>query len=330
MCMACELLTGLDPEALSPPVGLPRYPVHFPDGAGGATLTAFYPSSDEPGAAGRLRRVPAPRSNQHWRAEGLRAALQALVNDPSVTPSLGLAAAAIDAVHALQRAKLRCVVALPTPYTLLAGLDAGAYSPALLAALERAVIAEINELLKLIPPEELAIQFDVCAETRIWESRGKDLGAPRELPERLLESAVKIAEAVPAEAELGWHFCHRGPQEPTAAPHDAAQVTRLAGAIIASTDRQPHYVDIPVPASRDDADYFTPLANLALWPTMDVFLALVHEGDDVEAAWQRFYAASTVLSRFGVSPACGAAPQAVLPVLGQLLARAAPDVPYDD
>ena len=157
MCMACELLTGLDPEALSPPVGLPRYPVHFPDGAGGAALTAFYPSADEPGAAGRLRRVPAPRSNQHGRARGLRS---------------------IDAVHAFQQSKqagqlgagMRCVVAFPTPYTLLAGLDTGAYSPALLVAQERAVVAEINELLKLIPPEELTIQFDVCAETRIWES----------------------------------------------------------------------------------------------------------------------------------------------------------------
>lgn len=338
MCMACELLQGIDIEALSPTEGLPRYPVHFPDGVGAADISAFHPSADEVGAAGRLRRAPSRRSNQHWRAELLRPVLQALVADPAATPSLGLSKAAIDDFREVQRAKLagrlsaatRFVVAFPTPYSILAGLDAALGSPALLPAFERVIVAEIAELLQAVPPAELAIQFDVCAETRVWESRGKDLGAPRDLPERLLESAVKIAEAVPTEAELGWHFCHRGPHGEVAAPRDAAQVTRLAGAIIASTDRQPDYVDIPVPASRDDADYFTPLANLALWPSMDVYLGLVHAGDDVEAAWRRFYAASTVLSRFGISPACGSDPQAVLPVLGQLLARAAPDVPFDD
>lgn len=338
MCMACDLLTGLDAEALSPPEGLPRYPVHFPDGSGSADLSSLHHLSDEGNAAGRLRRVPPSCSNRHWRSEALRPVMATLLADPSATPSLGIARAAADDFRAVRQAKLEgrlrstmpFVVALPTPYTIIAGLDPAAYSPALLAGLERAVIAEIGELLKAVPPEELAIQFDVCAETRIWESRGKELGAPRELPERLLESAVKITDVVPLEAELGWHFCHRGPDGEIAAPHDAAQVTRLAGAIIASTDRQPHYVDIPVPATRDDADYFTPLANLALWPTMDVFLALVHAGDDVERAWRRFYAASTVLSRFGISPACGSEPQAVLPVLGQLLARGAADVPYDE
>ncbi len=338
MCMACELLQGIDIEALSPSEGLPRNPVHFPDGTGAADVADFHPSADEVGAAGRLRRVPALRSNQHWRAEALRAVWQALVADPTATPSLGLSKSAIDDFQSVQRAKregrlgaaTRFVVAIPTPYSIIAGLDAASCSSALLAALERVIATEIAELLKAVPPEELTIQFDVCAETRLWESRGKDLGAPRELPERLLESAVKIADAVPTEAELGWHFCHRGPQGEAAAPHDAAQVTRLAGAIIASTDRQPAFVDIPVPATRDDADYFTPLANFALWPSMDVYLALVHAGDEVEAAWRRFYAASTVLSRFGVSPACGSDPQAVLPVLGQLLARAAPDVPFDD
>jgi hypothetical protein len=136
---------------------------------------------------------------------------------------------------------------------------------------------------------------------------------------------------VPRDAELGWHFCHRGPDGiASTLSHDAAQVTRLAGAIIASTDREPAYLDIPVPADRADVDYYTPLANLALWPSMDVYLGLLHAGDDIESAWQRFYAASTVMGRFGISPACGVEPRSVLPVLGQLLARAGGDVPAGD
>jgi hypothetical protein len=336
--MACELLTGLDPEAMAPAEGLPRYPVHFPDGTGGAEVSALYPPVDGGSAAGRLWRVPSPRSNRHWRAGEFGPALDRLASDPTAAVSLGIAAAAFIDFGPVRLAKQAgrlfratpFVVAFPTPYTIIAGLDDARFSPALMAAVERCLVAEIRELLQAVPAEELAIQFDVCAETRIWESRGRELGGPRELPERLLESAVKIAEAVPVESGLGWHFCSRGSRAGVGAPHDAAQVTRLAGAIIASTDRQPHFVDIPVPASRDDADYFAPLANLALWPTMDVFLALVHAGDDVEKAWRRFYAASTVLSRFGISPACGSPPEQVLPVLGQLLARGAPEVPYHE
>jgi hypothetical protein len=337
--MACELLQGIDIDELSPPEGLPRYPVHFPDGVDPALVAHLYAAGEGSASAGRLRRYAPLRSTHHWQPASLTAAVQVVAARPDATPSLGIAAAAIDDFRHVWQAKLegrlrpdtRFVVSLPTPYTMIAGLDAALYSPPLLASLERVVAAELAALLQTVPARELAIQFDVCAETRLWESRGRELGAPRDLPERLLQGFVALAEAVPKDAELGWHFCHRGPAgSVTSPPHDAAQVTRLAGAIIASTDREPAFLDVPVPAGRDDADYFAPLANLALWPSMDVHLALLHPGDDVERAWQRLYAASTVLGRFGISPACGADAQAVLPVLGQLLARTATDVPAGD
>ena len=63
---------------------------------------------------------------------------------------------------------------------------------------------------------------------------------------------------------------------------------------------------------------------------MDVCLGLVHEGDDVEAAWRRLYAATCVLGRVGIAPACGADPAVVRPVIEQLLQRAAGDVPVGD
>lgn len=340
MCMACELLQGIDIDELSPPEGLPRYPVHFPDGVDPALVAHLRPTGEGAAVSGRLRRYLSPRSNRHWQPIGLAGALRAVIDAPDAAPpSLGIAAVAIDDFRHVWQAKLegqlkpdtRFIVALPTPYTMIAALEPSAYSAAVLAGLERAVAAELSSLLTKLPAKELAIQFDVCAETRLWESRGRQLGAPRDLPERLLQSFVALADAVPREAELAWHFCHRGPEgEVAATPHDAAQVTRLAGAIIASTDREPAYVDVPVPASRSDAEYFTPLANFSLWPSMDVYLALLHPGDDVERAWQRLYTASTVLGRFGISPACGADSQAVMPVLGQLLARVAADVPAGD
>jgi hypothetical protein len=322
MCMACELLQGLDIEALSPPEGAPRYPVHLPDGLGGSALAGWLARDDSPTAC-RLRRCPPLRSNRHWRIDAQR----------------DFAAAAIEDFRHAWQAKLegrlppdaRFIVALPTPYSMLPGTSPEDFSPSLLEALERHVAAQIATLTATVPATELAVQWDVCGETRIWESRGRDLGAPRDLPERLLKSFVALSQAVPPEAEIGWHFCNRDRDGvPSAAAHDSAQVTRLAGAIIASTDREPAFVQVPVPQDRDDVDYYAPLASLSLWPSMDVYLGLVHQGDDVESAWRRLYAASSVLGRVGISPACGADPAVVRPVIEQLLQRAAGDVPVGD
>ena len=323
MCMACELLQGLDIEALSPPEGAPRYPVHLPDGLGSSQLADWLASEASPFGS-RLRRAPALRSNHHWRADARR----------------DVATAAVDDFRHVWQAKLegrlppdaRFVVALPTPYSLIASGAVGeGYSPSLLQSLEREAAAQVATLTATVPPTELAVQWDVCAETRVWESRGRDLGAPRDLPERLLRSFVALSDAVPAEAQIGWHFCNRDARgQPSGDAHDSAQVTRLAGAIIASTDREPAFVHVPVPADRHDADYYSPLANLGLWPSMDVYLGLVHEGDDVEAAWRRLYAATCVLGRVGIAPACGTDPAVVRPVIEQLLQRAAGDVPVGD
>ena len=339
MCMACELLQGLDLEALSPPEGLPRHPLQFPDGLGSSRYADWLPREGAPRAGG-LRRYPPPRSNRHWHPEALQNLIPALVSaGTDGVPQLGIAAAAIEDFRYVWAAKLngqvapdaRFIVALPTPYSLLAGLPPETFSHELLARLEQCVASEIATLVDTVPPEELAVQWDVCGETRVWESRGRSLAAARDLPERLLQSFVALSAAVPPQAEIGWHFCNRGVQgTESSEAHDSAQVTRLAGAIIASTDREPAFVHIPVPAGRDDAGYYTPLANLGLWPAMDVYLGLVHEGDDVEAAWRRLFAASSVLGRVGIAPACGADPSAVRLVLEQLLRRAAGDVPPGD
>jgi hypothetical protein len=333
--MACDLLQGLDIEALSPPGDAPRYALHLPNGVGGATLLQLLPPEESP-LTGRLRRCPSLRSNRHWARPQASQLLRRIAAGGPIDADLGLAAAAVEDFRHVWQAKLdgrlkaenRFIVALPTAYTLLCGLGQASPDGATLERVERSLAAEVRRLLESLPPEQIAIQWDVCGETRIWESRGRDLGAPRDLPERLLKSFIALSDAVPPAVELGWHFCHRDTAgAASSSAHDAAQVTRLAGAIIASTDREPGFLHLPVPRERDDPDYYAPLANLGLWPAMDVYLGLVHEGDDVESAWRRLYAASGVLGRVGIAPACGTDPALVLDVLGELLARAVAEVP---
>lgn len=328
MCMACDFLQGLDIDALSPPEGGAGMLVLLPDGLGSATLAQLFPAEGS-ALAGRMDRCPPRDSNRHWQAEALREGVEAVLSGDVALP-LGLAQQAIDEFRHFWLAKLdgvlrhdlRYLVALPTPYTLLAGLLSQADPLTALARLEAAIQRELGLLVEALPAAEIAIQWDVCGETRVWETRGRDLTAPRGLPERLLESFVRICEAVPAEAELGFHFCHRAAAgEPEIVPGDSGQVSRLIGAIIASIEREPAFVHVPVPAHREDMAYFEPLANLGLWPAMQLHLGLLHDAVDAQAAGRSLDAAQRVLRGFGISPACGVDPQRVLGQLEHLLVR---------
>jgi hypothetical protein len=317
MCMGCDLLQGLDLDALSPQQAWVPTRLHLPDGLGTAPLRELFPRGDAP-LNGRLSRCSQRAANRHGLAKA--------ESVPQV--SLRFAQASIDGFREFWKAQLdgeitaglRYQINLPTPYTLLAGSVPEQQCLQLLPELERAFVDELAVLLRELPPEMLALQWDACGETRVWETRGRDLASPRGLPERLLASFVTLCAAVPDTMELGFHFCHRDAsgREPLV-PADAGQVARLLGAIIASCDRDVAFVHIPVPATRPDSSYFEPLANLALWPQMQVYLGLLHAGDDAEAASARLAAAQAVLRNFGLGVACGCDPATALPGLAALV-----------
>ena len=62
---------------------------------------------------------------------------------------------------------------------------------------------------------------------------------------------------------------------------------------------------MPVPRSRSDDAYFTPLRNLQLHPKTRLYLGLVHYTDGLEGARQRLMAAEKMVSDFGIATECG-------------------------
>jgi len=309
MCISCDLLQGLDLDALSPAQGSVSNPLHWPVSREGLSAAGLFSPPDSP-VVRRLRRCPPAVGNAHRLA--------------TVQTAEALVAAALDdfrhfwlaRLEGLIQPELRYTVALPTAYTLLCAAGHGE-DVAQLPVYEARVVAAVQLLLATVPSDHLAIQWDAPAELRLWETRGRDLTAPRGLPERVLQSFVTLWEAVPDSAELGLHLCHApAGAMGSANPTHIGQAVRLVGAIIASTERQPQFVHLPVPPERDDTVYFEDLINLALWPSLEVHLGLVHESDTLDDVAARLSAAREVLPYAAASADCQTRVATALRLLG--------------
>lgn len=309
MCMACDLLQGVELDALQTDAQAVRDPVHLPAARGAVPLSQLFPAFGVP-LHGRVRRCPPAQGNGH-RSRSPAAAQQ-------------LVAAAIDDFRHFWQARLegrihaelRYVVALPTPYTQLMAAAEAVPDLAALSQAEAQCVEALQQLWQTLPPEQVAVQWDAPAELHLWETRGRDLAAPRGLPERVLESFVRIWDAVPAPAHLGLHLCNRSATAD--APGSLAQAVRLVGAVVASTERELAWLHCGVPAEAFDSDWYSPLANLQLWPAMEVHLGVVHADCGATAAVNRLAAAQAVLPWAAASLACDADPVQALPVLQRL------------
>jgi hypothetical protein len=163
---------------------------------------------------------------------------------------------------------------------------------------------EIAEIADAVPNEDLAIQFDICVE----------ICAILEVPElaklipmeQLVASIARISAHVPADAELGLHFCYGDPgHKHLVEPKDTALMVEFANRIVAAVDRPISWIHMPVPRERHDDAYFAPLKNLKLKAGTEFYLGLVHLTDGIQGAQRRLTAAKRVVSDFGVATECG-------------------------
>lgn len=227
-------------------------------------------------------------------------------------PSLGYAEAARDSYALFARLKregvidrsIRFQVSLPTPLAFIAGLIEPDSQAAVAPAFEAAILGELRQILDGIPHRELAIQWDVCLEIFILEGlRGVYFANPFE---GCVARLIALGNAVPAEVELGYHFCygdfrHKHGVE----PRDTALMVDMTNAVVAGLARPATWVHYPVPRDRTDDAYFAPLARLKLPPQSEVFLGLVHNTDGLEGSRRRLEAARRHRAAFGVATECG-------------------------
>jgi hypothetical protein len=183
--------------------------------------------------------------------------------------------------------------------------------PIVMAAYREAMGRELKSLCEVVPPEDLAVQWDIAVEVIATETGdiNPNIGMPWDAPgdpvERYVEEVAALSPLLPEEALLGLHLCYGdiGHQH-AIQPKDLSVVIRMANAAVPRAGRQVDFVHFPVPRDRSDDAYFEPLKQLSIGDTKP-FIGLVHHTDGLEGTLRRLEVAKKYASGFGLSTECG-------------------------
>ena len=149
-----------------------------------------------------------------------------------------------------------------------------------------AMLAEVKALCDAIPHNELSIQWDFCHEMLSLDGQPQTQFPPQGASQaEIMARMHRLCDAVPADVELGIHFCYGdfGARH-FIEPKDAGRMVNVANDMVQAVGRLINYMHFPVPVTRTDRDYFAPFGNLKLDPRTEIYLGLVHADGGVEAA----------------------------------------------
>jgi len=167
-------------------------------------------------------------------------------------------------------------------------------------AMKDGLRAEAAEIVRRIPNEDLAIQWDGS-----WEITDLYGGVPGMDPAGALARNVdqlrELSVGIPESVMLGYHLCFGTfGGWPRLAPPDLGCAVEYANAIIAATGRRVDWMHIPTLDTVDDA-FYAPLAGLKPAGAR-VYLGMIHSMNTFDA---RLAVARRHLSDFGLGAYCG-------------------------
>ncbi|MGB6621617.1 MAG: hypothetical protein WBE57_14770 [Xanthobacteraceae bacterium] len=203
---------------------------------------------------------------------------------------------------------IRFQVCLPTPFAVVSSVVVADALPAVEAAYEKAMIAEVAALARHIPHQDLCIQWDVCNEMVIWDGQPSDAVPGHASRDDIIARMKRLCAAMPADVELGLHLCYGDfGAKHFVEPKDAAQMVDFANALAAASPHKLAYIHMPVPIGRGDDAFHRPLRDLKLGDGTALFLGVVHANDGVDGAKARIVAARRYAPDFGIATECGMA-----------------------
>lgn len=244
---------------------------------------------------------------------------------------VAFASIAIDSYRAFREARTalapgtRFMVALPTPTAVMGVFFPPELLPMLIPVFTDHLAREISAMTRVIPPEDLAIQWDVAIEPAMVF--GSLQGIPV-LPAELVHAQLaELASLVPAEIELGYHLCYGDPRPDTdagargkhfTAPDDLGMLVAMANDICTQAGRAVDWFSMPVPIDQGTDTYFAPLQNLRVGQDTELYLGVVHDEDGLAGSQRRVEVAKRHITNFGVATDCGMGrvePAAIRPLL---------------
>lgn len=168
---------------------------------------------------------------------------------------------------------------------------------------------EIDKIAADLPHGEIAIQFDVASAVfaRLQRNEPNAYGKDRaEMLARFSSILTDLAEHVPADIELLFHFCYGDSNHKhVVEPRDMADMVDVANRLSVDIKRPIELIHMPVPRDRSDDAYFAPLEDLRLKSETELCLGLVHYTDGIAGTRQRLTAAERHVKDFSVATECG-------------------------
>lgn len=199
----------------------------------------------------------------------------------------------------------RFQVSLPTPLAVIASFVEEPSQQQVEAAYEKQLLAEMREILTVVPAKELALQWDVAIEV-IFMAGWTGMRFFDMSKSGMMERLIRLGNAVPADVELGYHLCYGDPgHKHLVEPKDLALCVEITNTLTQKVRRPIEWVHMPVPRERNDEAYFAPLKDLKVGPQTEIFIGLVHYTDGAEGTRKRIETAKRFLPNFGIATECG-------------------------
>jgi hypothetical protein len=206
---------------------------------------------------------------------------------------------------------IRFQVSLPSPFNSVQGHLRDEFQGQLEPFYEKRILESLDSIIKNIPTEDLALQWDMCFEVLALEVESGRVPDPFFVPhfspikEGILERIQRICEPIPGNVPLGFQLCYGDLfHKHFVEPEDLSLLVDLANDIVARIDHPVSWIHVPVPKDRDDVAYFEPLKKLNVPANTKIYLGLVHANDE-EGTKNRIKTAQSVLPTFGVATECG-------------------------
>jgi hypothetical protein len=160
---------------------------------------------------------------------------------------------------------VRFQVSLPSTYSAVTVFFPDpADHPRIVPGFTTALADEVTKMAEKIPPDDLAIQWDLAIENRRVEAALLEDGADAAVLEarRVTEPLRLINARLPEGVALGYHSCFGTLSGwPSRRPHDLRGSVILLNEAVTSSGREAAYVHFPTLGS-DDETFFAPLSDL--------------------------------------------------------------------